>query len=403
MSLDATTVKRRAVSGVVNYSIRTALMYVITLVATGFLGVYLSPAEFGTYYIVTALIGLFTFMSDIGLAATLVQKKEEPTTEELRTTFTVQQILAVCILLLIVGLTPFWQRQSHLDRFGLELLYALGFSFLMASLKTIPTILLERKLEFGKKVIPEMVESIVFYGIVVVLASQHFGIRSFTVAVLARSFIGVFVIYLLQGWPFGLAWSKETFRHLIRFGAKFQLNDLLARIKDDLFTVFLANILTATEIGIIGWAKKWSMFPYQFSVNNVVSVMFPIFSRLQDDREKLARVVEKSIFFISMLIFPILAGMIAMAYPLTEIIPHYQKWQPAIPSLVFFCINIAWAAISTPLTNTLNAIGEISVTLKLMMFWTVATWVLTPLMIHYFTDCKQLNDYVAYYETLFIG
>jgi O-antigen/teichoic acid export membrane protein len=42
------------------------------------------------------------------------------------------------------------------------------------------------------------------------------------------------------------------------------------------------------------------------------------------------------------------------------------------------------SSISTPLTNALNAIGKVKITLYLMVFWTIATWVLTPLAIFWF-------------------
>ena len=53
-------------------------------------------------------------------------------------------------------------------------------------------------------------------------------------------------------------------------------------------------------------------------------------------------------------------------------------------SLSFFAINAGLSSISTPLTNALNAIGKIKVTLYLMVFWTVATWIMTPLFIYFY-------------------
>jgi O-antigen/teichoic acid export membrane protein len=41
-------------------------------------------------------------------------------------------------------------------------------------------------------------------------------------------------------------------------------------------------------------------------------------------------------------------------------------------------------ALSTPITNTLNAIGKISITLKLMVVWTILTWVVTPICIYFY-------------------
>lgn len=76
--------------------------------------------------------------------------------------------------------------------------------------------------------------------------------------------------------------------------------------------------------------------------------------------------------------------MSVFIYPLTKVVPEYTKWQLAIPSFIMFALSIGWSAISTPLVNTLNAIGQINKSLKLMIIWTVLTWVLTPILIWQF-------------------
>lgn len=370
-------VKKRSVKGVISYSLRSFLMYGMALVAAAVLSAFLTEAEFGIYYLVTAVIGLVTFLSDVGLAAALVQKKDAPTVEEMRTTFTVQQLLALFIAALLVALTPFWQQRG----FGvpaLGLLYALAGSFFLASLKTIPSILLERKLQFDRLVIPGIVENTLFHGTTIALAWMGWGITSYTVAVLVRGVAGVVVMYGLQRWPLGFGFSRPAFQHLIRFGAKFQLNDLLARIKDDLFIVALGSFLPLNQLGYIAWARRWVTFPQQFSVNNVMAVTFPTFSRLQNDPERLARALHKTLYFISLLIFPMLAGMSLFLLPAVQLIPQYTKWTPAVLSFILFAINIAWGAISTPLTNALNATGHINKTLKLMILWTILTWTISP-------------------------
>jgi O-antigen/teichoic acid export membrane protein len=73
--------------------------------------------------------------------------------------------------------------------------------------------------------------------------------------------------------------------------------------------------------------------------------------------------------------------MCVFIQPLTMVIPKYAKWEPALLGFVFFTLSIGWAAISTPLTNTLNAVGQINKTLKLMVMWTVLTWIVTPILV----------------------
>lgn len=375
---DVEELKRKSVQGVVSYSLRTALLYLIALGATALLSAYLTPADFGTYFVVAAVIGMFTFLSDVGLAASLIQQKVEPTTTQLRTVFTVQQGLAVMIFLLVLGLTPLWINLTHLTGEGLILLYALAFSFVLASFKTIPSILLERKLQFKRLVIPQIVEQTLFYSLAVILAHKGWGVQSFTLAVLVRSIAGVIAIYLIQSWPIGLTLHIQALKALLGFGVKYQMNDLLARLKDDLYVVVLAKFLPAETMGYIGWAKRWSMFPYQFSVQNVLAITFPTFSRIQEQKKLIQRGLELSVYFIGLIIFPILTGMIFLALPLTILIPAYTKWQPALPSLTLFCLNIALAAVANPFVNALNALKQINTTLKLMITMTTATWVLTP-------------------------
>jgi len=374
-------IKKRSVTGVLSYAVRTFLNYGIALLAQMAFTVLLSPEQFGVYFIVTAIIGLFTFLSDVGLAATLIQKKEEPTLTELRTTFTVQQVLATVIFIFIYLLTPYWQSSQNFGQAELMLVYALGASFWFASLKTIPSILLERKLRFDQLVIPAMVENIVFYGLATFLAWRGFGVSSFTYAVLARSILGLIAVYMIQRWPIGFAFDWPTLKQMSNFGVKFQVNDLLARIKDDLFILFLGSWLGPAAVGYTGWARQWSRFPYQMTVTNVVAVTFPTFSRLQDKKEHLAKAIEKTLYFISLFIFPLLVGMSIFIFPLLQVVPDLVEWQPAAWSMVFFSLSILFAGLSSPLTNTLNATGKINKTLVLMVIWTILTWTLTPALI----------------------
>ena len=88
-------IKKRAVRGVAILTGRTFLLSALSLIATGFLTVFLSPSEFGIFWIVSAIVNFLAYFSDVGLAAALIQKKDSVTEEELRTTFTIQQFLVL--------------------------------------------------------------------------------------------------------------------------------------------------------------------------------------------------------------------------------------------------------------------------------------------------------------------
>jgi O-antigen/teichoic acid export membrane protein len=382
--VDLAQIKRNSTLGALSYFARTLLIQGIGLVSTLVLSAYLSPEDFGVFGVVTVIIGLLVFFSDIGLAAALIQKKTEPTVVEYRTTFTVQQILAWCIVAVIIALiqSGLLSRLDGTD--GIWILVALGLAFPLATLKTIPSIILERQLSFSKLVVPQIFEQLVFHGVLIYLAFSGFGVIMYAYAVILRSIVGVIVMTMIQPWSFGFAFDKAALKQLLSFGVQFQLNDLLARIKDQLYYLVLAFFLPLNQFGYIQWAKNWSMYPYALTVQNIMSITFPTFSRLQDNKQALARAIEKTLFFITLAIFPILAGMSIFIIPLIAAFPVYEKWLPAATALILFNAGTAWSALSTPLTNTLNATGKISITLRLMVMWTILTWVLTPPAIWYF-------------------
>lgn len=382
--LDIASVTKRSIKGIFALTSRTFTVQVVSFFTNFVLTIFLSPAVFGVYFVVSAAIAFLSYFSDIGLAAALIQKKEPIKEEELRTTFTLQQILVVAVVIIAFLISGKIGSFYNLDKEGVFLFQALIFSFFLSSLKTIPSIILERDLRFEKLVIPQIVETLFFSITAVVLAVKGFGVASFAYAVLARGVSGVIAIYIISPWRIGFGFSKESLKKLLSFGIPFQANSFLALLKDDLLIAYIGKVLPLSQVGYIGFAQKWAFAPLRLVMDNVIRVTFPSFARLQNEKETLRKAIEKSIFAACFIIFPSLMGLVVFSPYLVHLIPKYLKWEPALVSLSFFSLNAGLSSISTPLTNALNAIGKIKITLYLMIFWTTLTWVLTPIAIFLF-------------------
>ena len=377
-------IKNRAIGGIITFTARTFFIQVFSFFATFLLTIMLSPKAFGIFYIVSAALSLFVYFSDIGLAAALVQKKEKPTKEDLSTAFLIQQGLIIALVVIGITLSRLVGKFYGLDQQGIWLFRILIFSLFLSSLKTIPSIILERGLSFTKLVIPQIVENVTFYLTALVLAYLKFDIASFTWAVLARGIVGLITIYIISPWKPSLSFNKKSAKSLVSFGIPFQLNSILALFKDDLLTVFVGKLLPAAQVGFIGWSQKFAFVPLRFIMDNVIKVTFPAYSRMQHDAKSLKNAVDKSLFFVTFLVYPSLVGIMILMPRLTKLVPNYSKWEPALPLLIFFTINAAFACVNTTLTNVMFAIGKPNIVLKLMIFWTFLTWFLTYPMIKSF-------------------
>ena len=378
--IDLQTVKGRAIKGIAALTGRTFLLQIISFFGFFLLTVFLGQEEIGLFFAISELVAILGYFSDVGLAAALIQKKEKPSVKDIRSTFTIQQILVLTLLIIIFCLSPWLRRFYHIDQSGFFLLVSLLAGFFLASLKTVPSVLLERKLKFDLLVVVEIVESFLFYGLAVFLAWQGWGVASYAWAVLARGVAGVILIYCFSPWPVGLAFEKDSLRHLLKFGVPYQANTFLAVIKDRLMNVFLWKIVGASGVGILGWAQKWAQMPLRFVMDAVMKVTFPAYARMQADKKELKKAVEKTLFFLGLIIFPLLVGITVLAQPLVHLIPKYGKWEIALIALYLFLVNSFWAAVTTPLMNALTAVGKIKIVFKLMVMWTVLTWIIYPIL-----------------------
>lgn len=378
--IELKVVKERAIKGVVALSGRTFIVQIISFVGFFLLTIFLGRADIGLFFAVSELIGILGYFSDVGLAAALIQKEEQPEVEDIRSTFTLQQILVVT---LVVGAFLFTKPIAafyQISQSGILLFWSLTLGFFFASLKTIPSVLLERHLRFDRLALVEIVENFIFYGIAVILSWRGFGILSYAYAVILRGVVGILLIYRLSPWPVGFSLKSNSLRHLLKFGVPYQANTFLAVVKDRMMNVVLWKIIGAEGVGIIGWAQKWSQIPLRFIMDAVMKVTFPAYSRMQQDPKELSRSIEKTILFLSLLIFPMLIYMSVLGRSLIEIIPQYRKWEIGLVPLYLLVINSAWGAVTTPLTNALSAIGKIKTVFKLMLMWTALTWLFYPLL-----------------------
>jgi O-antigen/teichoic acid export membrane protein len=378
--LEYQEVKRRSVSGVLALISRTFVIQIISFIATLALTIFLDPNTYGIYYLVSSVVNFLAYFSDVGLAAALIQKKEAISKKDLATTFSVQQILVVTLLLVLFFARSLIRNQYHIDQSGMYLLYAMGVSLFLSSLKTIPSIMLEREIKFNKLILPQILETLAFNFVAVFFAWKGFGVTAFTYAVLARGVVGLVTMYIVYPWKPMLGIYKDSLQALLRFGLPYQANTFLAVLKDDGMTIILTKIIGTTGLGYIGWASKWAGLPLRIVMDNLTKVSFPTFARLQHDKEKLARAVEVSLKYMCLAAFPILLCMGFFALPLVQLIPRYTKWLPAIIPLYIYLYNAGWASISTSLTNLLNATGHIKSTFKLMLMWTGLTWLTMPFL-----------------------
>lgn len=380
--MDTKTIQKKLTRGFLSLTLRKAVLDLINFITIYVVLASILPFSLlGIFVIASGILTFFGYFSDFGLAGAIIQKKEI-TEHDLKTTFLIQEIVAFVILISVWFLAPFLAHYYRFDDGGMWLIRVLSVGFFLTSLKVIPSVLLERELRFERVVWTDIIEAIVFNSLLIYLSFSSYGIWAFNWAILAQRIVGLIIIYILAPWRVGIGFSKQSAKELFHFGVPFQLNSILALLKDRLTPLITAFILGSEKTGYLSWAQGIANRPLEV-MSIVIKVTFPAFSRLQHDKDALKVTVEKALFLTVALLYPVLFGILAVLPIFIEVMGK-QKFQPTMHLIYIFIFASFLAIPSTTFTNVLNAVGKIKITLMLMVMWTLLTWALAPVFAIYF-------------------
>lgn len=372
---ETTSIKRNSFISIMSLFFQSGYSAMLGFAANIALTILFSPEIFGIYITVLSIITILNYFSDIGMAASLIQR-DRVEDADYKTAFTIQQILVISIISIGFLLSSMIVNFYRLPDDGKILYWALLLGFFISSLKTIPSVKLERKIQFQKIVFVQIVENTCFYISVVIFALFGFGLLSFAYSVILRAITGLILIYSLSFWLPRVGINRNSLRHLVSYGVPFQSISFLALVKDELVNLFLGKVVGFTGLGYIGWAKKWGEAPLRIIMDSLSRVMFPVFSRIQSDKDKLRQGIQLSLRYQTMILFPTIIGFIFLMPVLVEIVPRYNKWTMALPLFYLFAIASFFSSYSTPFINLFNALGRVKWSFGFMIMWTVGTWIL---------------------------
>jgi len=377
-------IKNLAIKGTMTLTVRRIILRAIDMMGMIFLARFLTQSEFGIFGIINFIVfTLFGFLSDIGLAASLIQKKEKIKKNDTATVFSIQLVLVLLLNILVWLFSPLLVQWYHLSSSSIWLMRVTALCLIVTSFKTIPSVLLEKKLFYEKLLIPQVFEHISYNLIAVGLAFMGHGVWSLIIAMLVRTVLGAVVLNLVSPWRIRFFISKKSLKTLLAFGVPYQLNSLLALLKDNLTPTVIAFFYGPAAVGYVNLAQGIASKPME--ITNIVNrVVFPTFSKIQGNKKRVGIWIEKGIRLMAYLYLPLVFGLLITARPILTLVyaNKSDKWLPALAALYPFIIGALPVVMTTTITNVLFALGKSKTVLKLMGIYTFITWALgIPLII----------------------
>lgn len=369
-AVDVVGLQRRARRGVVALVVRTVLMQLTVLGGDVFLRRQLTPADFGLYAIVQFALGVFLQFGDVGLASALIRQRHVPTRRELSSAWAFQMLISLGITVTLWVSAPvlldFWPDMS---REGIWVLRALSLDVTLASARLVPSLLMERDLEYSKLSALDVCLSAAYYVTAITLAATGFGIMSLAYAVLARSVCGVIGAYLLRPFLPQPVLDWPLIRPIMHFGVRFQLKSIVGYLCFAIAPIYAGRTLGQAALGFINLGQSTAQFPLRL-VEVMARVSFPLFSRLQGEPKAFAQTLQRGIS-VSALGTLFFVGLIAGLGPNLLQVVYGPKWMPSLYIMYIFAGTLSIGFLHPVVAPAFDALGKPGLNLRLMVSWTI--------------------------------
>lgn len=358
---------RKTTQGLFWVSLSTGLLKVMNFIITVILARLLEPEHFGLISIGLMVIVFFDLFRDMGIGAALIYRKTDMDKAN-NTAFFLFPATAIIFYMISFLVSPFISNFFNEPQVE-PIVKLLSLTFVIWSLASVPYTLLDKNLEFKKKIIPQIVPKI-GYGITAIgLAINGFGVWSIVYGYIVMQSLMVLTTWPLVKWRPSYQFDKKTAFELIDYGKQIVGANLIVFLINIIDIIFIGRILGVENLGYYSIAMGIASLLSTHVMGVMRSVMFPVYSTIQGDMETLKKAFIMTINYVGLISVPASFGLLLVAGDFIKVI-YGLKWLPAVAALQLLCLYGLNKSLNSNTENLYLAAGrpEIRTKLNLLQF-----------------------------------
>lgn len=339
------------------------LQFIVNLI----LARLLFPEDFGAIGMIAIFITVSQVIIDGGFASALIQKKE-PTQTDYSTIFFWNISLATVIYFLIYILSPLVGDFFKMPVLN-SILQVLALTLILQSILAIQVTRLRKELAFKKMAITNIIAYFLGATIGITLAYKGYGVWSLVIMQISIYLFSLLIYAIITKWVPSLCFSKQTMNELFSFGGYIMASNILQTICTNLQGLIIGKKFSATQMGYYSQAYKLDNVTSHSVPQIIVSVMYPVYSSIQDDSERLRQVLLMNIRVLSFLIFPLMGLLIVISGYLIVML-YGDIWTPCIPYFRILCVGGTFSCLQNINFYAVAAVGKS----RSLFYWSFYKW-----------------------------
>jgi len=295
----------------------------------------LSPDDFGKFAMVFIVISFLKIFSDLGLSAAIIQRKD-PNDLYLSTAFWFQILVALSlsiVLILFGEIFNTFYNEEILDQIS----FWLGIDFFIGSIGIIPLALLQKELNF-KTIFKVQVTSLCISSMVGVgMALNGMSIFSLVGKMLVWTTINSIGALIVIKWRPVFRFSLQSLLTLLKYGIPATGNRILSYLVRNSDDFFIGRVIGAASLGLYNRAYMLMLLPMANITSVLSTVLFPSWSKMQNDIAGIKRGYIKVSGIIAFIAFPLMTLLAVLAEP-TVLFLFGEQWIKMSTVLSILCI-----------------------------------------------------------------
>ena len=333
------------------------LRTLITLGSVAILARLLEPRDFGLIAMATVVTELGALFANFGFGAVLIQKRTV-TRLQLDTVFWISLILGV-VLAFGVFTASFASAAFFVEPKMGELLRALCWTFVLEEITVVPQAVLARMMRFTAPFYIQIATIMTRACVAVSAAYLGYGVWSLVMgsvagaAVQAAAFLAV-----AQYWP-RFRFNASFLRANFATSGSYFGGGLLFYVNSNADLMLIGRTLGAGALGFYQNARSLTDEIRSRIAVPLQRVLFPAFSAMQADRDRLQAAILRSGRLLALVVVPIGFGIAAVAPDLVPVL-YGPKWIAMVLPLQLISISAAIraaCAMASPIFNSANRVG----------------------------------------------
>jgi PST family polysaccharide transporter len=327
----------------------------------------LGPENFGIVAAATVYITVAWIFLNFGLPVTIIQRRRlgpEDIGTALTLTIASGLVFAAVTALGAPLIADFFQTAELAG-----VMRVLSISLFMKALAVVPAALLAREMRFKALGTAEIVSTVVSGGIAIIAAVNGASYWALVIQMLVLDAIYLTMTVATARVPMP-TWSHSAAQRLWSFSSRMMGSDVINYISDSGEKILIARFLGTTPLALYNLAGRVLVVPIETLAKTADRVILPMFSRLQDERERVAHLFLQATASVALFVSPPMTLVILCA-PLGVPMVFGEAWEPAVLPLQLLAAHGIFFLLVTLTNPVVQAAGRADWELRWAIFTTV--------------------------------